>query len=125
MTLYETLGSFLLQVPIGIGTLDLIVTLSMFAGALLGSFLFLSILKRYVKSYSKRTETKIDDVIVSILSGPVYLFVIVYAGIWLLRFLAPRYPSIANPELFPTIDLAYAGSSRNLGCLQDLRDYCA
>lgn len=102
------LDSLLLQLPIGIEIVDLIVTLSIFAGALLGSFLFLSILKRYVKNFSKRTETKIYDVVVSILRGPVYLFVIVYAGIWLLRFLAPRYPSIATPDLFAVIDLAYA-----------------
>lgn len=93
---------------IGIETVDVIVTLIIFAGALLASFVFLSILKRYVRNYSKRTETRIDDAIVSIISGPVYLFVIVYAGIWLLKFLAPRYPSIATPELFATIDLAYA-----------------
>ena len=93
---------------IGIETVDVIVTLIIFAGALLSSFLFLSVLKRYVKNYSKGTETRIDDAIVSIISGPVYLFAIVYAGIWLLKFLAPRYPSIATPELFATIELAYA-----------------
>src|SRR3989304_1636159 len=92
---------------IGIETVDVIVTLIIFAGALLSSFLFLSVLKRYVKNYSKGTETRIDDAIVSIISGPVYLFAIVYAGIWLLKFLAPRYPSIATPELFATIYVAY------------------
>lgn len=58
-----------------------------FGLALVASLLVFWATRKYLEGYAKRTATKIDDVIVSILKGPIVFLVISFAAIFLLRTL--------------------------------------
>ncbi len=51
--------------------------------------------------------TKVDDLIVSILKGPVVFFVIAYGAILVVRTLAQGSPSQASSTLLDSLNLAY------------------
>ncbi len=89
------------------GLLDLLTVVLVVGTALGASFVLFWLVRRYLASYAKRTESKVDDIILSILKGPVYLLIVVYGGIWLLRILAERYPGQIPNSVFPTVDLLY------------------
>ncbi len=88
--------------------IDLLIIAGTLALALVASFLVLWSVQKYLAEYAKRTKTKIDDMIVSVLKGPVVLFIVAYGAIWLVRALAERNPSQASAGLFESIDLAWA-----------------
>jgi len=87
---------------------DLLIVVGTLGLGLAASFLVLWSVQKYLAEYAKRTETKVDDMIVSVLKGPVVLFIVAYGVIWLVRTLAERNPSQASTGFFDSIDLAWA-----------------
>ena len=64
---------------------DSLVLAGTFGLALVASLLVFWATRKYLESYAKRTATRIDDVIVSILKDPVIFLIISLAAIFLVR----------------------------------------
>ncbi len=78
-----------------------------FALALAVSLLVVWATRKYLEQYAKRTATKLDDIIVSLLKGPVVFLVVAYAVIWLTATIAAGSPGQASPSLLDTLSLSY------------------
>src|SRR5881397_2687968 len=86
---------------------DLLIFVGTLGLTLAASFLVLWSIQKYLTEYAKRTKTKIDDMIVSVLKGPVVLLIISYGITLLVRALAQGYSSQGPSGLFESIDLAF------------------
>ncbi len=86
---------------------DLTIITGILALSLAASFLVIGATRKYLEEYARRTTTKIDDMIVSLLKGPVVFFVIAYGAILVVKTLAQGSPSQASSSLVDSLNLAY------------------
>ncbi len=85
---------------------DWTVVAGTFGLSLAASLLVIWATRKYLEEYARKTTTRVDDVIVSLLKGPVVFLVIAYAAIFLVRTLASQPSS----SLLNSLDLAYVFS---------------
>ena len=76
---------------------DSLVLAGTFGLALVASLLVFWATRKYLESYARKTATKIDDIIVSILKDPVVFLIISFAAIFLVRTLVTS-PSASVTE---------------------------
>ncbi len=76
---------------------DSLILAGTFGLALISSLLVFWATRKYLESYAKRTATRIDDVIVSILKGPIIFLIFSFAAIFLVRTLVTS-PSASLTE---------------------------
>lgn len=96
-----------LSTPFLLGPADWAIIAGTFGLALVSSLLVLWATRKYLEEYTRRTATKVDDIIVSLLKGPVVFFVVAYGAIWLARTLVRGSPIQASSSLFDSLNLAY------------------
>ncbi len=96
-----------ISTPLQVGQADLTIVAGTLGLALAASLLVVWSVRKYLAEYTKKTKTRIDDMIVSVLRGPVVFFIIAYGLIILVRSLAGNYPS-QSAGLLDSLGLAYA-----------------
>ena len=92
-------GDFLL-----LSSSDSLVIAGTFGLAFLASALVFWATRKYLEGYARKTPTKVDDVIVSILKGPAVFLAISYVAIWIVGALVG--PGSSN-SLLESLTLAY------------------
>lgn len=96
-----------LSTPLQVSPIDLTIVVGVLGLALAASFMVIWATRRYLEEYARRTPTKIDDMIVSLLKGPVVFFIIAYGAILLVRVMAQGSPGQASSNLLDSLNLAY------------------